>query len=189
MGENLTMLVCIGSTCFNRRRDLGCGPGWLPVTVKCFPAWKHWSHLFGQVRRLKRLPVWQCLDPNVFFTSFPSFRNYFLLPFPPLWSSSTSVHSFDCKQTQTLIWSLLVSCRSCCLSIWWRRRAAFSSTASTWKWTRISRALESGTRGWPMGFSSTRSWGSCKISKDFVSLLGCSHAQAAVKVTREREEK
>lgn len=52
--------VCIGTALLRGERDLGCGPAWLPVTVKCFPVWVHRSHLSRQVHQLKWLPVWKC---------------------------------------------------------------------------------------------------------------------------------
>lgn len=66
--------VCIGTSRLRseRERNLGCSPAWLAVAVKCFPVWAHRSHLFGQVHRLKWLPVWKfSLSPSLCLFSAP----------------------------------------------------------------------------------------------------------------------
>lgn len=75
-GGNKThyIAVCIGTSRLRsaRERNLGCSPAWLAVAVKCFPVWAHRSHLFGQVHRLKWLPVWKfSLSPSLCLFSAP----------------------------------------------------------------------------------------------------------------------
>lgn len=75
--------VCIGTSRLRSawERNLGCSPAWLAVAVKCFPVWAHRSHLFGQVHRLKWLPVWKfSLSPSLCLFSAP------VLVLPCLWS-------------------------------------------------------------------------------------------------------